>query len=146
MALRVVLVALVAALGLELPRAEEFASWSRSGRAWVDDRLAELASLSARPEPAGSTPEAAPIRVDLAFEAATEAMASEFVSDLATIAPKPTADASLVSAEPPTEPGPLAGDSRIERITEAVRLTRQAVDAWSSVIHPADPDDRGDSL
>ena len=40
--------------------------------------------------------------------------------------------------EPPAAEAPIAvPPPRLDRITAAVRLTRQAVDAWASVILPA---------
>lgn len=136
MTLRIVLVALVAALGLPLPGAEEMEAWERSGRAWVADHLADFSSLGVevggadepadRPAGAGLLADrAVSSRADLAFEAAVEAMASGFSADLASMESKPT----------------TVQDARLEKISEAVRLTRRAVDAWASVIQPD-----GDSL
>ncbi len=104
MALRVLLVAIVAALGLELPGADEFAGWERSGREWVAARLADLSKLRLDDAPATEPTEAAQDRVDLAFEAVTESMALDFSSDLAL---------NVVEAEPPFGGSPsLVGPTR----------------------------------
>jgi hypothetical protein len=143
MALRVLLVALVAAMGLELPDSAELANWDRSAREWVAARMAELPGVGVDEFPAVSTVEAAPSRVDLEFEAVTEAMASEFSTDLASIKSKPAVESALASSEPEGDPSPevavppAAQAPRTERISEAVRLTKQAVDAWASLIQPA---------
>ncbi len=161
MTLRVLLVALVAALGLDLPGSEELAAWKRSGREWVAARMADLSSLriEAEPAPAGSpdrstcdalaadsTAGAGSGRVDLAFEAAVEEMASGFSADLGSMKSRPPVGVASALVEPRTEPeadpapsvagDPIAQDSRLEKISTAVRLTRQAVDAWASLIQP----------
>jgi hypothetical protein len=142
MALRVLLVALVAAMGLELPDSAKLASWTNSARGWVAARMAELPSFEGDETPAASTAEAVPGRADLVFEAVSEAMASGFAADLASMKSKPTVETALASVEPEGEPtpevaaAPTAQAPPIERISEAVRLTRQAVDAWASLIQP----------
>jgi hypothetical protein len=199
MALRVLLVAIVAALGLELPGADEFAGWERSGRDWVTARLADLSSLCFDEAPASEPTDAAPDRTDLVFEAVTESMAlnfssdlasngskppvegtlasidpqaghassaqpdradlvfevvaesmaSGFSSDLASIGTKPPGEGNLASIEPQAAPAsavavaPAGAEAStpqeltLERLATAVRLTKQAVDAWASVIQPA---------
>jgi hypothetical protein len=145
MALRVLLVAIVAALGLDLPGAEELSGFARSGREWVAARMADLASLCADEAPAESTTEAPPARVDFAFEAVAEEMASGFSADLALMRSKPPVEEVLPSVEPQS-----VQESRLERLSTAVRLTKQAVDAWASVVQPTSErvvvEESGDSL
>jgi hypothetical protein len=182
MVLRILLVGLVAALGLDLPDSAEIAGWRKSGHEWASARMADLSSLLVEAELAfGASPDRAiggesrevetiPVapssRVDLAFEAVVEGMASGFSADLALMEEsKPPVEEAVASVEPTPE-GPAAGVaspepapaaeilappiSRLERISTAVRLTRQAVDAWASIIQPtADreyEDGPGDSL
>ena len=181
MALRVLLVGLVASLGFELPTGPDLASWAKSGRAWVDARAAELSGLRLEAEqalagptdgeraegPAPST-EVASSRADLIFEATVEAMASEFAVDLALMKEATPAEEAVVVVErfqerPPaaeTDPGPESESdeqaseglaevvpvpapsiappaspaSPIEKLSTAVRLTREAVNAWASLI------------
>ena len=178
MALRFLLVSLVAGMGFELPSGGDVATWTRAGRDWVDARMGDLSSLKAEArlafagavdcerevEPAASPVDVAPTREDLAFEAIVEKMASDFKADLATIEePKPV-DEALVIVEPfremppaaltdpePAVPAPVevAGArpevvapatvesaSRVERISAAVSLTKQALSAWASLIQP----------
>ena len=45
MALRFLLVSLVAGMGCELPGSDDLASWNRAGRAWVGARMAELSEI-----------------------------------------------------------------------------------------------------
>ncbi len=52
MALRVLLVALVAALGLELPSPSELAGLRKAGQEWISARAAELLSLGFEAEQA----------------------------------------------------------------------------------------------
>jgi hypothetical protein len=210
MALRVLLVAIVAALGLELPGADELVGWERSGREWVAARLADLSTLRLDEALASEPTEAAPDRADLVFEAVTDSMASDFASDLASIGSKPPDEGILASIGPqagpasstqpdradlvfevvaesmasdfasdlasigskPSDQGILASvepqagpasavapavaeasspqESTLHRLSTAVRLTKQAVDAWVSVIQPTAVrvvvEDLGDSL
>lgn len=108
MALRLILVSLVASMGFELPSSHDVESWGRSGRVWVAARVSELSTLStwqdlAGPEDAAEV-EAVEDRVaaideaptshpedsrttpvdDLAFEVVVEGMASNFSEDIAT--------------------------------------------------------------
>ena len=178
MALRVLLVGLVASLGFELPTGQDLASWAKSGRAWVDARAAELSGLRLEAEQAlagatdgerdegpAPTTEVASSRADLNFEATVEAMASEFAVDLALMKESTPAEEAVVVVErfqemPPaaTDPGPESDEqasevlaevvpvpapsiappaapaSPIEKLSTAVRLTREAVNAWASLI------------
>jgi hypothetical protein len=142
MTIRVVLVALVAVLGLDLV---EVVSRVRAGREWIAASMPGLTRSESGPV-VQSDREGPAIgldseRVDLAFGAAVESMASTFTSDLASARPEPAPASLEVEFDP---------DSRIEKLSEAVRLTRRAVDAWSGLIQAvADPvatEDRGDSL
>ena len=186
MALRVLLVGLVASLGLELPTGQDVSSWARAGRAWVDARVVEVSGLAPESEKSragatdvgcqGSTPsttEMASSRADLIFEAAVEQMASEFAVDLALMEEAAPAEEVIVVVErfeemPPawptgpevepessSAPSPVAvpsagAASTASKFSVAVRLTKQAVDAWASLI-PAIPvkmagDGQGDSF
>jgi hypothetical protein len=158
MALRVLLLGLVACLGLDLPSVETLEGWKETGRGWVTARMADLSSLRALAgldediviDPPAET---ASSRVDLAFEAALEGMTSGFSADLASARLATPVEEKVAAVEP--EPDPASEveaepASRLDRISTAVRLTRQAVDAWASLIQPtaereAD-DDRGNSL
>jgi hypothetical protein len=184
MALRFLLVSLVAGMGLELPSGQELSSWTRAGREWAGARMVELSSIRVEAERAllGSTDceradvvagpaeadDAGPSTADLAFDVVVEGMASTFAADLAAlradrpesiatpeaIAEQPRSEeppmlawrdpepepASVetqpdVVAEPPISPtqiSPIA--TRVDRLSVAVRLTRQAVIAWASLI------------
>ncbi len=155
MGLRILLVAMVACLGLEWPEAGEFASWSDSGRSWIAARMSSLRNAtdaswgwSAEPvvaERADEAPVAAISgRLDLAFEAVVEGMTTGFAGDLALSSPiTPVAElaeeADPEVAEEPTTAIPISLDVsplRSERISAAVRLTRQAIGAWASLIEP----------
>ena len=97
MALRALLVALVACLGLELPDVDELRAWNQAGRDWVSASMAGLASpqgdferslaqdLSAESSQ-GDRIEAVSGRVDLAFEAVVDGMAAGFSADLEALA------------------------------------------------------------
>jgi hypothetical protein len=148
MALRIFLVAIVAALGLELPGSDELAGWERSGREWVAARMADLSSLCLDEAPTNEPTEAAPDRVDLAFEAVAESMASAFSSDLALNVPRAPVEEAVASIKPQADLAPAVAavpvvvepqapqESTLERISTAVRLTKQAVDAWASLVQP----------
>ena len=160
MGLRLLLVALVTCLGFEWPGLGEFAAWGDSGRAWISTRVSNFSSFraearaalgwTAEPIVAGPATDKVPAdtvsgRLDLAFEAVVEGMASGFASNLAQSSPVLTSaelakEAETQGPEEPTTTAsfvPLDGSvSRFERISTAVRLTRQAVDAWASLIEP----------
>lgn len=163
MALRIALVAFAASLGLDLAEFERAASCLKSSEAWLEARLAELSwpsiGLEESPSISPDTPietrvvakpelQAISARDDLAFETAVEGMASLFATDLVAMQPQSRAQASpeLVVAyqtEPDPTPDPvevpIAADSRLEQISNAVRLTRQAVGAWASLMQPTNP-------
>ena len=144
MALRVLLVGLVACLGLELPGADEVSAWNAGARSWVVAWLDDVSKLSDS-LPRESTNPPASIRADLAFDAVVEGMTSTFSDDLAENLSVSTLIAPVEATSEPVaieSPG-----SRAEKLNEAVRLTRQAVDAWASLIRPSE-DDRieGDSF
>ena len=193
MALRVLLVGLVASMGFELPDGQELSSWTKTGRDWFNARMVDLSNLRVEAErviaedadgeraeePAAAPIEVASTRADLAFDAVVEGMASEFATDLASIEARKPPDEALAAVEPSREippaeqsdpsledpdvetlaeadPAPTAPaqavepPSRIERISTAVRLTREAMNAWASLIQPSPVkvagDGRGDSL
>ena len=140
MTVRVLLLALVATLGVDLG---DLTPWVDSGRGWIVARMPgwpTLESLAETRKASATACDATPGRVDLAFEAAAEAMTSEFRADLALVPSEPVAVAEVE----------VARGSRLDKISEAVRITRRAVDAWSEVIQPvvepAPPEDRADSF
>jgi len=189
MALRCLLVSLVASLGFELPSNQDVTSWTALGQNWVSTRSVELSALQAeatgwltstdptlkpKTEQVGTT-EAEPLAVaevateaatspaDLAFDSIGEGMALAFGTDLeeaegATVAPKvETAPEVVAIAEPQPQPEEermtlafpapstdLTDEEgmdqdeiaaiRADRLSSAVRLTREAVQAWASVI------------
>lgn len=153
MLLRVVLVALVAGMGVDFSGEGEMGVWLASGRAWASATLADLADRLPSCDPANPT-EIAPVepgRADLAFEVVMEGMVSRFSGDLAANHPETPAANPAVSAEPSrevasAEPEESASD-RAERVEAALRLTRQAVDAWASLIRPtSEAVERDDTL
>ncbi len=176
MGVRIVLVAFVVVLGLELPGSDELAAWGRSGREWVSDAMASLTSVPTDPDGTKSEvpgrasaeslqrcveTEAASARIDLAFDAAVEATVSGFPADLASMGSRPPLGALTVRVEPEAESEPdsvpsvvvaqsTARDHRLENISTAFSLTIQAVNAWASLLlpapYPSDQDSQGDSL
>jgi hypothetical protein len=186
MALRFLLVGLVASMGFEMPSARDVESWTRSGRNWVEARLSDANSLRLevarvldrasdceRAEPPAPAPEVevASIRDDLTFDAVVDGMARDFVVDLASIKEPGPVDEAIAIVEPfrempeatptptpsrpespaietvvaaPSEPveGPATvpaaapTSSRIEKISTALRLTRQAMSAWAALMEP----------
>lgn len=132
MALRCLLVGLVASLGFQLPSGQDVTSWTRPGRDWVAARTITLSDLkatasvwfAAEPEPAAQPPVAEPAPAlavapaaepapdDLAFAAITEGMAASFAADLEVARaeeaaavrdePAPAPAAEAVAAADPT--------------------------------------------
>lgn len=189
MALRLVLVGLVASMGIELPSGSDLANWTRTGREWAGVRMADLsvirveaARTCAGPAdcgPADGHLGAADVtgagsgRADLAFDVVVEGMAVDFAADFASLrvdGPAPDQVPDAISGGErgvvPTElswsdPEPVPADPiaevaieapalpvealalpveatlvsrRSERLSTAVRLTRQALDAWARLI------------
>jgi hypothetical protein len=183
MALRFLLVSLVAGMGLELPSGQELSSWTRAGREWAGARMVDLSSIRVEAERAllGSTDceraeviagpaeavEVGPSTADLAFDVVVEGMASTFAADLAAIRadrPESIATPDAIADQPPGEEPPMLAwvdpepelasfpasvetrpaavaeppicpiATRVDRLSVAVRLTRQAVIAWASLI------------
>jgi hypothetical protein len=169
MALRFLLVSLVAGLGVNLPCGDELSSWARSGRDWVQARIDGFrggeADLGLETE-----------RADLEFAAVVDEMADSFATDLASLdRPKSVTVLASVSLEVAEDeivevevvddrPVPVAafeelamdeGETaeptfstaptqpiRSSRIVSAILLTKQAADAWLSVLRT----DEGGSL
>ncbi len=194
MALRCLLVSLVASLGFELPSNQDVTSWTVLGRNWVSGRAVDLSALQAeasgwlglgdptikpspeRPTPTDPEQEAAAASTtgpdDLAFESIGEGMALAFASDLETArdgdaTPAPVsapAPAELVAAAEPQPmpdldpmalafPAPSADSTdeevveptdpsmiRADRLASAFRLTREAVQAWATLVQPVSED------
>ena len=162
MALRVLLVGLVAGMGCELPGGDDLAAWNRAGRAWVEARMADLAAirceLGAAPAALAEAEPVEPAAIptsDLAFEVVVEGMVSGFAADLAG---SPEPDAAIVLAPEPEpiptveptslawvdpepapapfieEPAPTPAPGRAHQFASAVRLTGEALSAWASLI------------
>lgn len=182
MALRLVLVGLVASMGIELPSGSDLANWTRTGREWAGARTADLSVIRVEAArtcagPADCGPAeghlgAADVtgagsgRADLAFDVVVEGMAVDFAADFASLrvdGPAPDQVPDAISGGErgvvPTElswsdPEPVPADPiaevaieapalpveaplvsrRSERLSTAVRLTRQALDAWARLI------------
>ena len=201
MALRCLLVSMVACLGFDLPTARDLSSWTMTGRDWVSSRVVDLSALQAEasgwlssndptmnrpveapavastevstPAPALTTEESS-LTADLAFDSINEGMALSFADDLeatrtqqalaepAVAASPVESTETIVAAEPAPAVEPAAtpevdslalafpaadagstedeatetAPSQDERIASAVRLTREAVQAWAAVIQP----------
>jgi hypothetical protein len=165
MALRFLLVSLVAGLGVNLPSGDEFSSWASSGREWVQARVDGFRGIESGSD---SASEQADTEADLEFAAVVDEMASTFAADLASLErPKPAellatttlevAEDEIVEAETvvdrsepvaafeelaiddgeadeSTVSADSARSARSSRIASAVQLTKQAADAWLSVL------------
>jgi hypothetical protein len=161
MALRFLLVSLVAGLGIDLPSGDEFSSWARSGQEWVQARLDGFRGVD--PDSNFEAEQA-----DSDFAAVVDDMAGNFAADLASLErPRPATMLASVSLEVPedeivegeavddrseslpasevaaiddgeaeelTAPAAPARSTRSTRIASAVQLTKQAADAWMSVL------------
>ena len=96
MAIRFLLVSLVAGLGLEAPSAQDVATWTRSGRDWVQARVDDFSNRRVIAESE---------QANVAFDGVVARMADDFTADLASIdQPKPIA---ILSFEPITVPEEL---------------------------------------
>jgi hypothetical protein len=167
MALRLILLSLVALFSLELPTSRDVAAWSRNGNQWVGDRLADAAQwmtaigqtcTGVSPTELANEPtatvdpiveEITTMRADLSFEAAIDGFVTDLRSGLdssATVVVQATADLTVEVAEPVCfERGPATDESSSvapavelspgpDRLTSAVRLTREALSAWASLL------------
>lgn len=128
MALRLILVGLVASMGFEPPSMTRVESWGRTGQQWVVAQSSALMSMVSGPvaieTAASEEPDAAPAEApalaaaepaapaapeavdDLTFEVVVEGMAVQFGDDLAmmTPAPAPAVVAATTPAPAPAEP------------------------------------------
>jgi hypothetical protein len=167
MALRFLLVSLVAGLGVNLPSGDELTSWASSGREWVQARIDGFRGIES--DSSRETEQA-----DAEFAAVVDEMAGTFSDDLASMdRPSPAtqiasvslevAEDEIVENEPVDDrPEPVAatveiatddediseptvstGAARSARIASAVQLTRQAADAWISVLRNDEARDLG---
>ena len=125
MALRCLLVSLVASLGFELPSQQDFKSWTLASEGWVTARAGEVATFGTdasrwlkgsesaqlltaastlNNEVALATTEPVPIDEDLSFESITEGMVLAFITEADQIRaeeeqpPAPDAEPALVAA------------------------------------------------
>lgn len=186
MALRCLLVSLVASLGFELPSGQDVTAWTTSGGDWISARTVDLSALGAEasgwlgindptmkprtevlvatpaPSPTGNDESASP-STDLAFDSINEGMARAFADDSETalaetvpvalaqeatpatsveILRQPAADSlALAFPAPATAATDEEGDDSVtstpapvDRLSSAVRLTRDAVEAWASLV------------
>jgi len=125
MALRFLLVSLVAGMGFEMPNGTDVETWTRPGRDWVEARVADIAGLRTRAERAFAGADdrepvaeavsslagaEAPLAAsDLAFEVVSEGMAADFAVDLAlTRSEEPPAPAVADAAMLADLDGPAA--------------------------------------
>jgi hypothetical protein len=182
MALRIMLMGLVASMGFELPGSLDVSTWARSGRDLVYARLTDPSGPiveDGRPDPrptdcrlADASEAIVPPAIieqvaapaDAAFLAASEATAADFVADSASMRDEtsPSADIpSMLSCEAPPVGLPVGevlavdgsdGDggatvwmeqrpTRAERVISAIRLTHEAVRAWSELIQESPDED-----
>jgi hypothetical protein len=195
MTLRIMLLGLVASMGFDLPSGPDLSCWTRSGRDWVHERVADLTGSvveADRPdvEPTDCRQAEAPISIepsaiaeevkvadDSAFVAVSEAMAVDFAADSMTMRDErsPSEDATAILAnEPPTVglpggeelavqvapvgeddlsdvvgsddlPGEAATEAdeastRADRVSSAIRLSREAVRAWVDLMQQSTDD------
>ncbi len=130
MAIRMILVGVVASLGFDLPTGRDVEVWASTGQAWYDARVSEFQARQAIIEGEGiPTPEAIdpeePIKdEDQAFAAVVEEMVSAFVADQAWV------------AQVQEEAVPVAGDSESFGNELADALNRWA-DGLSVPVEPA---------
>ena len=141
MALRMILVGLVASLGFEPPSMSRIESWGQTGRDWVVARVGELTTMTSGPvvaeivetpaepeapvttaavEPSPATTKAVD---DLTFEVVVEGMAVQFGDQLAmaTPAPAPAVEpVPVVAAAPEAEPVVAEAPPVVEPMIETV--------------------------
>lgn len=139
MTLRFVLVGLVTSLGFDLPTTQDVSAWVRSGRTTLATFVegfdapmpVGLAAFAAVDEPViamvePALPPPAPCD-DLAFAAVVDEMANEFAASS-----EPT---DLAVNAPIIEPTPApVVEAGVARLSDAVRLTRQAISAWTTLL------------
>ncbi len=186
MALRCLLVSLVASLGFELPSGQAVTAWTTSGGDWISARTVDLSAIGAEasgwlgsndptmkprtevlvatpaPSPTGND-ESSPPSTDLAFASINDGMARAFADDSQTalaepvpvalaqegspatpveVLPQPAADSlalafpALATAATDEEGDDSAASppASVDRLSSAVRLTRDAVEAWASLV------------
>lgn len=108
MTLRMMLLGLVASMGFELPSGADLSSWVNSTRVWVEASVADRSVGCVEAVVAESSPtdcrqaletsveppseELTRTTEDLAFDAASTAMAADFVADLAAQIDEPAAE------------------------------------------------------
>jgi hypothetical protein len=171
MLLRLILISVVSAMGLNLPSAREWDDLAASGHAWIQEAIARVDALMPAGElafePPAAVAEVAKVLAptdnpDWAFDAIVDQMASTFAnppapvvevvpadaaevlgagSGLPELVAPATSDISIASAVAEAiaiEPAPVESPAaRISRIDLAIRLTREAMGAWSRVFEPA---------
>ncbi len=190
MTLRIMLLGLVASMGFELPSAPEVSRWLEASRNWVDATVAdrsgsivEVMSPDVRPTDCCQARETclAPVAIELpkacddkAFEAVSNAMATDFAADVVAQATQPPTleeETTIVEVAVETLEIPAVGlpsgeelvtqvipeekpetvaevveepsmtvelteeaQDRLDRISNAIRLTREAAEAWADVL------------
>jgi hypothetical protein len=127
------LVAVVVGMGFELPSERQARGWVEAGRSWVLARVGEIDELRGVTEApvatVGRSESTVSVRAvdDAAFIGILDSMAAAFRDDLAD-APAGERLAEVSDQDEP-EPAP-----RVERLSTALELTRQAAIAWASVM------------
>jgi hypothetical protein len=144
MALRFVLVGLVASLGFEMPGGPDVSSWARTGRDWFNARMAEVTSLRSEAERAlalaadcersddqapAPNAEVAPTRLDLTFDAVVDGMARDFSADQASIEVARPVEEAIAAVDPTDGPtvempevaclDPTADEDGVDTLAEA---------------------------
>ncbi|WZO99054.1 hypothetical protein EP7_000646 [Isosphaeraceae bacterium EP7] len=172
MLLRLILVGVVSAMGLNLPSARDWDEMAARGHAWIQEAIARVDSMMPAGElafepaaPEAATPElvqAPTENPDWAFDAIVDQMASTFANPPAPVADVvlPAEATDLLAAAtglpelvapitPEPTPAPAAVEviadakpdtpeaTRGSRIDLAIRLTREAMGAWTRVFEPA---------
>src|SRR4051812_11644383 len=110
MALRFLLVSLVAGVGVGMPSGRGVSRWGASGRGGGGGRMGELGSIKLGPEQAEeavAVAETSPVS-DLAFDVVVEGMAADFAADLASVVPDRPAPEVLVEEGRSADPSPVA--------------------------------------
>ena len=205
MALRCLLVSLVASLGFELPSNQDVTSWTISGRNWVSTRAVELTALQAeasgwlglndptmqpKPEPVAADRSGARcsgrvgdrsdrftrrprLRLDrrrdgpgVRYRPGSRTSRGSDPRSRSRCGPRGGCDRQTVQPQPearvddPGVPRPLGRfdrrrkrrnwtmlhPTRLDRLSSAVRLTCEAVQAWASVIQTVGDEVDSDSL
>ena len=167
MTLRIMLLGLVASLGLELPSRADVEGWATAGAAFAYSATEGLSSprveVAARPDLADGADrhqaedsfDASPFvgeeaaDADMAFAGAAETLTSDLSADLAAnpldrslvedeSAGCLLAEAAEADAMASDQATATTSDEPTDRVISAVRLTREAIQAWASLLQTDD--------